>query len=74
MKTNQNNTANLPIRFNLKPIYALSLVIAILMTLASVAGILLRIGIYSTDELVQSFVPNDVVNLFIGLPILLGSM
>ena len=55
-------------------IYALSLIIAILMAAASVTGLLYRAVIYSTDDLLQSFVSNDVVNLFIGLPILLGSM
>jgi len=44
------------------------------MAIASVAGLLYQTIIYPTDELLQSFVPNDVFNLFIGLPILLGSM
>ena len=74
MNTNQKRNASLPIRRNLALIYALSLIIAILMTAASVTGLLYRAVIYSTDDLLQSFVSNDVVNLFIGLPILLGSM
>jgi hypothetical protein len=41
---------------------------------ASVAGLLYPAKLYPTEELRQSFLPNDVVNLFIGLPILLGSM
>jgi hypothetical protein len=44
------------------------------MAIASVAGLRYQTIIYPTDELLQSFIPNDVVNLFIGLPILLGSM
>jgi hypothetical protein len=48
--------------------------IVILMAITSIAGLISRTFIYPTDELVQSFLPNDVVNLFIGLPILLGSM
>lgn len=74
MNTNQKDTANLPIRCNLTLAYAISLVIAALMAIASVAGLLYQTIIYPTDELLQSFVTNDVVNLFIGLPILLGSM
>jgi len=74
MSTNQKDTANLPIKRNLTLIYALSLVIALLMTAASVAGFLYRTVIYPTDELLKAFMPNDVVNLFIGVPILLGSM
>ncbi len=74
MDTNQENTTDLPIRGNLTLAYAISLVIAALMAIASVAGLLYQTIIYPTEELLQSFVPNDVVNLFIGLPILLGSM
>jgi hypothetical protein len=74
MNTNQKDTANLPIRCNLTLAYAISLVIAALLTIASVAGLLYQTILYPTDELLQSFVPNDVINLFIGLPILLGSM
>jgi len=44
------------------------------MAAASVAGLMYRTTIYPTDELLRTFVPNDVVNLFIGLPILPGSM
>jgi len=74
MNTIQEPSASLPIRRSLKPIYASSIIIAILMAAASAAGLMVRTTIYPTDELLRSFVPNDVVNLFIGLPILLGSM
>ena len=59
---------------HLMPAYALSLVVAGLMAAASLVSLLLQSAIYPTEELRRSFVPNDVVNLFIGLPILLGSM
>jgi len=74
MKTNQDRNASLPLRRNLTLIYALSFIIAILMAAASVAGLLYQTIIYPTDELLQSFLPNDVAILFIGLPMLLGSM
>jgi len=74
MNTSDNHPINLPVKGKLTLIYALSLVIAILMTIASVVGIRYRTLIYPIDELVRTFVSNDVVNLFIGLPILLGSM
>ena len=73
MSTNQKDTAKLPIRRNLTLAYVISLVVAAVMAVASVAGLLYQTIIYPTDELIQSFVPNDVVNLVIGLPILLGS-
>ena len=69
-----NTDSNLPIKGTLSYIYPLSLFIAILTAIVSIAGFLYRDLFYPTDELVQSFVTNDVVNLFIGLPILLGSM
>jgi hypothetical protein len=65
---------DLPVRCSLRLAYAVSLVIAALMAAASVAGLLYQTVIYPTDELLESFVPNDVINLFLGLPILLGSM
>lgn len=71
MNANNDNTYA---RGNLSWIYTSSIIIAILMTIASLAGLISRATIYPTEELVQSFVPNDVVNLFIGLPILLVSM
>ncbi|MFQ5812327.1 MAG: hypothetical protein ACE5I2_03930 [Anaerolineae bacterium] len=74
MNTNQECNASLPIRRNLTLTYALSFIIAILMAVASITGLLYRTAIYPTNDLLQSFVSNDVVNLFIGLPILLGSM
>ena len=74
MNTNRKRNGNLPIRRNLTLTYVLSFIIAILMAAASVAGLMYRAAIYPTDELLRTFVSNDVVNLFIGLPILFGSM
>jgi hypothetical protein len=65
---------HLPITRDLTLAYVASLVIALLMTVASVAGLLYRTVIYPTDELLLSFLPNDALNLVVGLPILLGSM
>jgi hypothetical protein len=55
-------------------LYALSYLTAILTAAASINGLLFRATAYPTDDLVQTFVPTDVVNLFIGLPILLGAL
>ena len=54
--------------------YALSFIIAVLMAAASVTGLIYRAIVYPTDDLLQSFVSTDVVNLLIGMPIPLGSM
>jgi membrane protein implicated in regulation of membrane protease activity len=68
------NNSRIPVTKNLTLSYALSLAVALLMTGVSLAGLLSQRGLYPTEELRRSFVSNDVVNLFIGLPILLGSM
>jgi hypothetical protein len=65
---------SLPVIHGLKIVTLLSLLIALVTAAASVAGLLFQDEIYPTDELRQSFVANDVVNLLLGLPILLGSM
>jgi hypothetical protein len=64
----------LPIKGNLSSDFVLSIFVAILMTAASIGGLLFPSSIYPTEELRQSYLANDVINLVIGLPILLGSM
>ena len=71
---NSNNKNNLPIKRSLKLAYILSFLIASLMAIASIAGILLRSMVYPTDELLSAFISNDVVNLLLGLPLIVGSM
>lgn len=65
---------HLPIRHRLGLVVAASLGIALLVAGGSMAGLLFPDAIYPTPELKRSFVANDVVNLLIGVPILLGSM
>lgn len=54
--------------------YVVSLVIAALMTIASVMGLVFQAVVYPTPELRQAFVPSDVINLCMGLPALLCSV
>jgi uncharacterized membrane protein len=44
------------------------------MTTTSIAGILFRNEIYPSEEIVNAFVPNDVVNLLVGLPTIIISL
>lgn len=74
MIENQGNQNSLPIKHNLALIYISSVLIAVLMAFASTIGLLYCTTIYPTEELLRTFASNDVVNLIIGLPILLGSM
>jgi hypothetical protein len=59
---------------NLARFYALSRVVALLLAAASLAGLLHPANIYPTEELRRAFLANDVVNLLVGLPVLLGSL
>ncbi len=68
------NGARILITRSLKAAYIFSLGVGLLLAGVSLAGLLYQARIYPTEELRNSFVANDVVNLFIGLPILLGSM
>ena len=70
----QDGEPRLPVRHSLTLLYALSLLVAILMAAGSLAGLLYGAVLYPAEDLFQAFVPTDVVNLLIGLPILLGSM
>ena len=68
------HNGSLPVKSGLLLAYVLSLVSAILMVTVSLGGLLFPSTFYPTAALFQTYVTNDVVNLFIGLPILLGSM
>jgi hypothetical protein len=59
---------------DLRVVTLASLLIALLTVVASLAGLLFQDELYPTQELQESFVANDVVNLALGLPILLGSL
>ena len=68
-----SRSRGLPVMHELTLTYALSLIVAAIMTVASVAGILYQTVIYPADELLLSFIPSDIFNLALGVPILLGS-
>jgi len=68
------NTLKNPYAHNLKQIYGLSLVCAVMMVALSLAGIIFQHSIYVTEELRRTFLANDVVNLVVGLPMLVFSM
>jgi hypothetical protein len=73
--TDKSSLANsLPIRGGLRFAYISSLIIALMMAGVSTAGILYQTDIYPEEELLETFIANDVVSLVIGVPILLVSM
>lgn len=63
-----------PAKNNLMPFYTATILTAVLMTVLSVAGLVAGSTLYPTEEQYQTFVPNDVVNLGVGLPILAVSL
>lgn len=74
-KTSEPSPSNrLPITRSLTLACIISLIIALIMTVASIVGIFFRDIIYPSVEQSESFVPNDILNLGLGLPILLGSI
>ena len=68
------NGKPLPLKRPLTDASNLSRLVAVLMGAASLLGLLFPSAIYATPALQQSFLTNDVVNIIIGLPVLLGSM
>jgi hypothetical protein len=64
----------LPITGSLTLLYISSLVLLALLVAASVAALLAPNQVYPTQELREAALANDVVNLVVGVPILLGAM
>jgi hypothetical protein len=69
-----SSPGGLPITHKLTVVYALSLVIALLMTVVSAAGLLYQTAVYPTEELRSWLVANDIYNLVVGLPLILVPM
>lgn len=67
-------TKPLPVIHGLSTAYTLSLITTFLMAVVSLGSLLFPSAVYPTDELRNSSMPTDVVNLAIALPVLLGSM
>lgn len=59
---------------NIKSILILSTISCVLMVLVSVSGIIYSPNLYISQELIESFLPNDYINLMIGLPVLVLSI
>lgn len=64
----------LPIRFDIKILYVSSLIISFMVAIISIIGILYQHSLYPTENLLHSFLANDIVNLIAGLPLLLISI
>jgi len=57
-----------PLTRSVKTVETLSIIIAILLTAASLAALLFPAAFYTSEEIRQAMLTNDVVNLVIGVP------
>lgn len=64
----------MPITGNLRQAYLVSWIVVFVTAVASIIGLMYQTAVYPTEELRQTYIINDALNLIIGLPILLGSM
>lgn len=72
--SNETQSYTLPVKRRLSLAYTLTIVVMVGMGVLSLVGLILPNNIYPSEEFIQSYLVNDVINLLIGLPILLGSM
>lgn len=74
MTRNMITTESLPVKRSLLSEYWISMFLAVLIAVSSITSLIFSTAIYPTDELYQSFFPNDIINLLIGLPVFLVSI
>ena len=72
--SNKTQSNSLPVTSGLSLAYTLTIVVMVGMGVLSLVGLILPDSVYPSEEFIRSFLVNDVINLLIGLPILLGSM
>lgn len=72
-RPNASASGRLPVTRDRTMAYVLSLIVALLVAVASVGGIVYQTTLYPAEQLFNQ-VGNDALNLVIGLPFLLGSM
>jgi len=72
--TNHTQSHKLSLTSELTRSKLLTIIVAVLMGMLSLTGLLFPDYAYPSEDAMQSLKVNDVINLVIGLPILLGSM
>ena len=66
--------SDFPVRNRLAALYWATAIAGLLCLVASIWGLVDPEMLYTREEFVRSFMPNDVVNLAVGMPILIGSI
>jgi hypothetical protein len=69
---NLNSVSHLPVKKNLSSTLTWTIAAAILMAGMSLLGLFFTSSVYSTEEQISSYKPNDLINLVIALPLILG--
>lgn len=64
----------LPLRRDIRLVFAFSLAIALLLAVSAIAGIMFQDDLYPAEAVRPFSVPTDIVTLAAALPLLLGSM
>ncbi len=62
------------IKRNLRNITVISVAVCLLFAINSIVNLVWKYSIYPSSDLYNSFLPNDVINLFFGTPILIFSV
>jgi hypothetical protein len=68
------STGELPVSSGLQGIQVLAALVTLLMAGLSVIGLVLSDRLYPTEELIQSFMTNDLINLLIGAPTIFAAL
>lgn len=64
----------LPLKGNMRGIQTLAVLAIALMAGLSITGVVLGDKLYPTEEFIQSFMTNDLVNLIIGVPVFIAAL
>ena len=67
----QNSSNPLPIKGNYAIYLKMTWMIAAAMLISAISSLIFKSAIYPTDELIRSFLANDIVNILIGIPVMI---
>jgi hypothetical protein len=72
--TDHSSSRQLPVTGELTRPINLTMIVTILLGILSLGGLIFPGEFYQSEILIQTYMTNDVINLVVGVPILLGSL
>ncbi len=72
--SNLTNISRLPLKREIDIGLKLTILLAVLLGGMSLVGLIYPKSVYPSEALIQTYLTNDLINLILGLPILLGSL